>query len=814
MTKRRTRKKHSSPQVRGGYILTLFILVGVAVGAYTSRQKLTNLVKEWFPSDGPKAVQRSESPTTHDKKTRKKRAPEDQEKPIQPAEGEQTTETPVSPDTTSETPAQPSEPERPQTVTPSEPTSGSEEPQNTTEPTKQDESTGSGETVPKTDEDTPGEPTPEEPKDDAYSDPLVIAGVNANSAENVRLWDNWLKRMTRKQEISKAVPKLEEKLREVAPALLNGERLDYRLYHDTKVLQQAIDLCYLAELVGADFLDTFVQSGAGKGVGEEGDGKKGNKKTQLTREDFMVWAITNPSRPLHRFLQTYKLNSGKKDQIEYAIDMFYKLSAGTKPKDRQKYLSLAIACSLVPPQRPQSSGLLPDPSEPLLNMQQIYDYYKEEDFRRRLLTDLKKLSATELLYVVDVRLPRSEFEWVNKNLSYRRENWGEAYGAVHYIMERATMGEDPYKKYTFEELKEKGGVCRDQGYFACMTARCKGIPAVYITGDGNRGGHAWVALLTADKTWTSFGSYGYNTGRFDNPCSGKRLHESTLVHRDKNLTDDKLEPAADGMLLSDFLCRMKRPQQALAAARYVTTAYPLLSAGWWNYIEVLDYCGKETVPMGTWKRVYVELEKLSKKNGELLDLAQDVQANRIMVDKDDKMKRQMLKKSGKKMGQLVDMGRADLMVDGLKRQAELLVKAKDSRGLVTFFKGQLKEYAGRADVFDQVLNCYREMIEEFEKKLAEDDSLDEKKKENTMRSLWKSAAKDAESFFSKHAFKDDDFFLIKRHHRVMFNIADCWRKAGDDKKAQRIEDDADKRLDDSTERSTPDRRRGERATRD
>ena len=252
----------------------------------------------------------------------------------------------------------------------------------------------------------------------------------------------------------------------------------------------------------------------------------------------------------------------------------------------------------------------------------------------------------------------------------------------------------------------------------------------------------------------------------------------------------------------------------MPAARYVTTAYPLLSAGWWNYIEVLDYCGKETVPMGTWKRVYVELEKLSKKNGELLDLAQDVQANRIMVDKDDKMKRQMLKKSGKKMGQLVDMGRADLMVDGLKRQAELLVKAKDSRGLVTFFKGQLKEYAGRADVFDQVLNCYREMIEEFEKKLAEDDSLDEKKKENTMRSLWKSAAKDAESFFSKHAFKDDDFFLIKRHHRVMFNIADCWRKAGDDKKAQRIEDDADKRLDDSTERSTPDRRRGERATRD
>ena len=33
----------------------------------------------------------------------------------------------------------------------------------------------------------------------------------------------------------------------------------------------------------------------------------------------------------------------------------------------------------------------------------------------------------------------------------------------------------------------------------------------YVTGDGNRGPHAWVNLLTTDETWQSYGGYGYNT---------------------------------------------------------------------------------------------------------------------------------------------------------------------------------------------------------------------------------------------------------------------------------------------------------------
>lgn len=646
-------------------------------------------------------------------------------------------------------------------------------------------------------------------RDEAYGENLAIVGPEAKTASNMQIWRSWIRRLSEQHEAGRVVQLLKEKIRQMAPNLMAGERISYTLYRDTNVLRQAIDLCYLSELVGAEHLDAFLKRGAT--TTGDSKGKETSTPTSPSAKNspaaFLQWAIAAPSCPLHRLLQTYKLNSGDPSQMAYALDVFYQLWGRTKERDRDKYLSLAVACSLVRREIAESPGLVRVHEAPLLSMPEVYDYYRDADVHHRLRTNIKKLSPTELLYVVDVRLPLSEFMWAQKELNYTREKWGESYDSVEYMMERATQNDDPYTTYTFEELREKGGVCRDRGYFACTTARCRGIPAVYIVGDGDRGPHAWVGLLVADKTWSTHGSYGYNTGRFVNPCSGKALHESTLLARNKNLTDDKLEPAADCMLLSEFLCRLNCPQEALAAAKYVTIAYPLLTAGWVNCIEVMDFCGKEMVPMAAWKRLHCELEHLSSKNGELLDLAQDVQTNRIMSEKGDNAKRLVLKKSGKKVEHLVDIGRVDLMVDALERQAVLYVRSKDTRGLSSFFKQHLKSHVNRADIFDEVLACYRRMIEQYVKQIDEDGLLDEKKKILIISNLWKTAAKDADGLFSKNAFKGGDFFAIKRHHALMHHIADFWRNAGDEVKASRIERYADNRLEESQDASTPKKKR-------
>ena len=80
------------------------------------------------------------------------------------------------------------------------------------------------------------------------------------------------------------------------------------------------------------------------------------------------------------------------------------------------------------------------------------------------------------------------------------DSLGGAYSMIRYRMDRAALGKDPYTNYTFQEILDEGGICMDQAYFAVNTAKCNGIPSAYVTGDGNRGPHAWVNLLTTDET--------------------------------------------------------------------------------------------------------------------------------------------------------------------------------------------------------------------------------------------------------------------------------------------------------------------------
>ena len=123
---------------------------------------------------------------------------------------------------------------------------------------------------------------------------------------------------------------------------------------------------------------------------------------------------------------------------------------------------------------------------------------------------------------------------VEKNLSYDRASWAsKAYNSIKYLMERAKNGKDPYTHYTFEEIRKEGGVCRDQAYYAANTAKVMGIPAVYAVGDGDRGPHAWVVSNDSETQWNQINSYGYKTGTYSNPCSGRRHHESMLLLQTK-----------------------------------------------------------------------------------------------------------------------------------------------------------------------------------------------------------------------------------------------------------------------------------------
>lgn len=618
------------------------------------------------------------------------------------------------------------------------------------------------------------EPAKEEaPPLSPYTAEVLLTGSDCNLPANVAAFNAMVDELLSRRDFDAFAAAFNPRIKAVMPELINGDKLGHSAYVRCRNLVQAIDLCLLADMAGPEVLrEMLTPSGR--------EYRNGPEAPQL----FFKWALRDKTQPLHTLLQNFMMNEGNPANMGYAIRLFFDLWERTPERDRGKYLNLAVACSLVSPAVAQSATKVRDANTPPLTMVQVYDYFREKDAAKKLVTDIKKLSVSQLLYVVDVRLPRSEFEWVLKNLKYNQSNWGEAYGSIRYRMDRAAQKVDPYTSYTFEEIRKEGGICMDQAYFAHTTAKCAGIPAVYIVGDGDRGGHAWIASLIDGVSWQQTGSYGYKTGRFANSCSGRWLHESVLLNQTKKTTDEKLEKAADGMLLSAYLMRIGSNAEARGAAKFVTSAYPLLTAGWVNRVRVLSFDEKNMPETEVWRSISQNLMRHGRKNGELIDLATEVEDRYLMDAKSSSAQKSAMKRSMDTLKRTVGEGRSDLVVEAIERQGRLLSEEGDIRGLSVLYKKQLKEFTDRGDIFQQLLGQYMNFMGE----------------EATERQ-WKAMAKDVEKLFEKHVRTGGgDHFKLSKEVAIQHLIADAYEKAGDSKKAEKIRQDAETRMQASRDR--------------
>jgi hypothetical protein len=200
----------------------------------------------------------------------------------------------------------------------------------------------------------------------------------------------------------------------------------------------------------------------------------------------------------------------------------------------EKYFNLALACAVVfdrdevkveamdEDQYGDGAGLI----APLPR----YSWYIEKNEKGKLATSIHKLSARDLVWVVCAPVAPGELEWAVDKMSLSRKNWGDAYGMVEYLMERAVKGLNPYKEYTFAEILKEGGICGDQSYFCVNTARALGIPAMTIAGETDLGGHAWAAVKVSDDTWnTQIGRIGgAANGTAGNPQVGGATSEQEV----------------------------------------------------------------------------------------------------------------------------------------------------------------------------------------------------------------------------------------------------------------------------------------------
>lgn len=625
------------------------------------------------------------------------------------------------------------------------------------------------------------EPEPEpEPEEEPSTYDKEVKIVGTSSLEEKAQFQAMLEELIEKGDYAAFSKSFTAKILESAKELMNKDVLNYNAYRQSTTLATAMDLCLLIDYAGEETLQAITSPEEGN---EEG-------YTQENGREFMKWLLLDRNRPLHTLMQHFMLHEGAADNMAYAIDTFYKIWLDTPQKDRQKYMNLSIACALVHPKVATGPGRLRNPTKPLLDMVQLHRYFREKDAKRKLEYDLKKMEVRLLLNVVDIRLTQSEIDWVEKNIKYKKDKWvEEALGSIRYRMDKAANGVDPYTYYTFAELRKEGGVCGDQAYFAINTAKCAGIPAIYASGDGAQGGHAWAVAFLGKNKWKEVNSLGYTTGAYSDMCSRRRHHVSMLLNQKANDKEDKLMMAADGMLFARFMMSNEAVAEARAASRFVTRKYPLLTSAWANLVTVLADERGETPDKSVWNKLYFDLMRNGKKNTELLDIAGEIQTDYLLADANDASRKTKMSQNLRQLKRMVGDDRTDLLLDAVQRHGDMLAESKDVRGLMKLYKDMLQEFGDKPDVFQKMLNQYVAYLEDIE-------DMDTRQ--------WANVARDVNRIFEKKVWTDTtDHFRIGKEVAIQKKVAGLFEKAGNTRKAEKMIEEGEERVQASKDKYQP-----------
>ncbi len=238
-------------------------------------------------------------------------------------------------------------------------------------------------------------------------------------------------------------------------------------------------------------------------------------------------------------IRAYLENVREEDSRAQALIMLAQMQARA-PQELKNLPLVAVALVLVfdrpfPERWPHFqvplSAVPREEVDPVSRLQQMGQLQS----RRRYAFDLPVLTVSELKFLVDHPLPESELEWARKNVTTSRSSFDRVFPSIRYDFERLQAGllTWPYPSYRLVDIKEKGGICVDQGYFAAMAGKAKGLPTLFFTGQGDSGGHAWFGYLDAPGRWvTDCGKYteeNYPVGNALDPQTWKPITDTELT---------------------------------------------------------------------------------------------------------------------------------------------------------------------------------------------------------------------------------------------------------------------------------------------
>ena len=436
---------------------------------------------------------------------------------------------------------------------------------------------------------------------------------------------------------------------------------------------------------------------------------------------------------------------------------------------RDKYAALALACSMVFPDD--------DYGNPDSRANNRYRLFRDNSEKGRLTGRIHRMKSTDLIWVVDVPVEDSEIEWALRKMRLPQKRWGEAYGMIEYLMERAVNGLNPYEEYTFEQILEHGGICGDQSYFSANTAKCHGIPAAIVSGDGDRGPHAWIVYMPDDDSWAEAGNIGYTTGTTRHPVTGESVHQSMLtLTTDRRTRSERLEKTIVYLRFMNLFLGLDQraiAEEALDLALRNTPEHPLPWRAAIAYRE--DERTKTTLEQ--WEELADTIRRRFKDRPDFLKLAEGIEDDHIFPHRDAKDNARDVARERRRLDRDSDGGRTDLITASIEREANILAAAGNFDGITSLYRRAFLDFGDKPDAFRVMANQYFG----YASSKPETD--------------WQEkACREIELAYKRHIETDDkEYFRVTAEVTVLRQVAGFYEKAGDAKKAQLLRDRADRR---------------------
>lgn len=492
---------------------------------------------------------------------------------------------------------------------------------------------------------------------------------------------------------------------------------------------------------------------------------------------FLRWLLDN-DEAMEEFLLTFRRGDDGGFALKFLTDAW-----GAAAENFPKYYNLALACAVVfdqPVRIPHMIGEEPGTSN-LVEPLQRFLWYVNKNEKGKLAAPVHRQAARDLVWVVCAPVTTSELDWAIDKLHMGRKRWGNTYGMVEYLMERAVEGLNPYEEYSFEEILKEGGICGDQSYFCVNTARAQGIPAMVLTGETDLGGHAWAGVKITDDEWsTGVGRIGgVSKGETHNPQTGSTITEQDILQWNDRQQQSEVTTLSvwRHLWLADFFDKSEDDERRAAAIRLANRIGPAFTETWQALFSLME---QETELTGNpyqpnnleeWKSFSKDMRREFKDNPRMAGLAARAESEYIFPYGEEGDARRLLMRERRRIER--DSGeQKDLIATSLQREAKLL---RDRGGddadkdIMRLYDRALREFGGG-------LTGFKMMAEDYWSYFKDDT-------ENNRK-----VARDIElAFKRKIETGDKNWFRANAESGVYRMIIGYYRHAGDSARAEMLE---------------------------